>query len=397
MNYIKINLIIFFLVFGCSKREINNQKDIPQELKYLDNISILSVDEEILDSIELIQEVVFKSNDEVYIEGFTSGFDVDNRGRVFIAATMPNIIGIYAFNQDGKFLSRFANEGRGPGEYESINSIHIYEDQLFLFDPLLQKVGIFSTSDFKHIEDITLDLSLIKKKGELPAKGKPSDLLITDDGQLLIRFIDFGGRETSQNEEYYFELNQNGDILPNLLLKQKSYSYYYPDAPLSVPFLMPFSRSSIVAISNDNHFFSAWTENALIKVFDRNGNYESAFYIPTETVPVNMDMFNLSPLRKRTLDKYDLPKKWPKLRTMEFDDEGNLWVSLITKSDSTFKWIVLDKELKAVAHVSEPGDKYSNMVINKPSIIIKGGHLYVDNSDFYSNMIVKYKIIFITK
>lgn len=400
------NYLIYCFLFsnwfsvGCNdnrSEKIKTKQSIPDGIE---NVSVLPLNKDGLDSVTLFQENIFESNDEVFIDGYINFFTVDNKNRVLIAATIPGTVGIYAFEPDGTFITCFVEEGRGPGEYEGISSVEILEDKLILFDPRLQKIGIFSLDDFSHIKDISIDHRLLQERGQVPVNSKANKIVVLKNGDFLIRFRSMPKKELKHEpKEVYFRLSSDGVIQPDPVLQTKSFSYYYPDGQFNLPFTMPFTRSSILAISDKGQFYTSWTDEALIKIFDINGEYESAIHFPLEDAPVDIGEFELFPNEKRTLTKYKLPKNWQKLHTLEFDDEGQLWVSMITDSDSTFQWAVLDKQKNLIAKFKEQGDRKSYSINSKPNRLIKNKYFYKHefNLDKGIDRIVKYRIKFIER
>ncbi|REL33358.1 6-bladed beta-propeller [Rhodohalobacter sp. SW132] len=150
--------LIFVILIGCSeKQESSASPELPEHLKDIENLTLIAAAEGALpDTVELIRETVFESNDEVFMRGYISEMAVDENDRVFIAATIPGTVGVYVFDGDGEFIDKFIREGRGPGEYEAISSMQIVQDTLYIFDGRLQKMGQFSTQEFSHIRDMLL-------------------------------------------------------------------------------------------------------------------------------------------------------------------------------------------------------------------------------------------------
>lgn len=301
------------------------------------------------------------------------------------------------FDSEDKFIAQFASEGRGPGEYESISSMEIRENNLIIFDPRLQKMGVFSLCDFSHVKDISIDHSLLQKRNQLPANSKANKVLAKKNGDLLIHYRSLPGEGLKHEpKETYFRISNDGVVQPDPVLQLKSFSYFYPDGQFNLPFTMPFTRSSLLALYTDGRYFTTWTDKPQIKIFDENGDYESAIDFESKDVPVDMDDFELYPNEERTLSNYELPQSLQKFHTIEFDDEGRLWVAMITNIDSTFKWAVLNQKHKLVAKFYEPRSQKLYSITSKPNRHIKGGYFYTHEFSLDEDIdrIVKYEIEF---
>ncbi|WP_071594712.1 6-bladed beta-propeller [Gracilimonas tropica] len=396
-NYL---LLIICIICSCDKEvlEKTNNKNI--EHRDIENLTTIKLNRNHVDSVYLFRERTFESNDEVFIKGYINTFIVDDEERIFISASIPGTVGVYVFDSEGKFITRIANEGRGPGEYEGISSMDIWGNNLILFDPRLQKIGVFSLDDFSHVKDISIDHSLLQESNQIPVNSKANRVLAKRNGDLLIGYRSLPGEGLKHEpKETYFRLSNDGVIQPDPVLQLKSFSYYYPDGPLNLPFTMPFTRSSLLALCTDGRYFTTWTGKPEIKILNRDSDYESTIHFELKDVPVDMDDFELYPNEERTLSKYELPETWQKFHTIEFDDKGQLWVSMITNNDSTFKWAVLNKDNELIAEFKEKGSQKSYSVISKPNRIIRGGYFYSHefNMDKGIDRIVKYKIEFVKR
>ncbi len=142
-------LIIFTgMIIGCKKSntttEIKHavvnwtQSKSPILSDYVSHVSYIPL--ETLDSC-LIGEVkkIIKQNDRYYL--------LDNNQMLF------------TFDQNGLFISKIGNRGRGPGEYNDITDFDIdNESNAYLWDNSKRKMQIFSTKG-KRIKEIQFDIN----------------------------------------------------------------------------------------------------------------------------------------------------------------------------------------------------------------------------------------------
>ena len=127
-NILNISFILFVFLANSScekKAEEGLQNSL---LKTTDTATnIISLDTTYIPfDIELKREVIFGSNKDVFIDGYIGEIAVDDEDRVYITATKPGKIGIYVFDPDGSFITKFGQEGRGTGEFEAIGSISMH-------------------------------------------------------------------------------------------------------------------------------------------------------------------------------------------------------------------------------------------------------------------------------
>lgn len=160
------------------------------------------------------------------------------------------------------------------------------------------------------------------------------------------------------------------------------------------PFLAPFTRGSLFAISDSGIMYTAWTEELLIKKYGHNGIYQAAFYYPVIKSPLTISKIRMSDWKKRVVKKNLEHNTWPALNTMEIDNENRLWVSTITENDSTFDWWVLNENGELLAKLHWHGQRDDRSPGHKPLIRIKNGHFYDRERDVRNGIdrIKKFKV-----
>lgn len=135
MNKINLITILFFLILSCKHNE--KKANEPRNSSTLQNNSFQTINltdpsnlkiEDIIDSIHYIQ---LETNMECLIsnirkiEAFDNKFYIlDDKGA-----------GVYIFDNEGHFISKISNQGRGPKEYIKITDIN--------FDRLNKKTNRF--------------------------------------------------------------------------------------------------------------------------------------------------------------------------------------------------------------------------------------------------------------
>lgn len=94
----------FILSYGCTSsgdsQNPEEEPEIPDHIKQLENLSVYSPDEQSYDTVELVKEQVFESNMDVVISGTISELTIDDKDRVFIVGFQPGTAGIYANTED---------------------------------------------------------------------------------------------------------------------------------------------------------------------------------------------------------------------------------------------------------------------------------------------------------
>lgn len=385
-------------VVACDSNNYNQEYPGNRQLSETENQVLISLSKSSLDTVKLYKEAVFESNNDIFIEGYIRNIAVDDNERFFVASTRPGNIGIYVFNPDGSFLTKFLREGRGPGEYESLSSLHIVGDKLYVFDTRLQKIGIFSINGFKHIKDLLVDQSMLKESDEVAYEGMIANtLIVRNDSSFIVRLKSRPRNAPSfQPKEIYLQADTTGMLLPSPNLVVDSHTYYFPEGQFELPFPAPFNRSSLVAVDGDGKFYSNWTDKLKINIHNSEAKLLRSIFSPYENANLNLNELNFDRNMEETLYNYKLPNTWPAVHTMELDDEERLWVATITDSASEFTWFVLNTSGELLARFTKPGERSNRVVALRPMVVIKNGFFYEHERNLREGIdrVIKYKIEF---
>ena len=394
-------------MIGCGSEDkptTNAATAIPTYINSLENVAVYSLKEQLAsaDTIELIREAVFESNEEVYLEGgYINKMAIDDQGRVFIVSSNPGTVLIYVFGPNGEFITKFYREGRGRGESETIASIKIKEDKIYLLGSRLQKVLVYSAEDYSFIRDAVIRKdSVTDKKFNLL---RASDIFVDPENEVLLKMRSLS-IDDPLDKGFYYNISERGQILPDEILSQKRYDLNHykkeseeRDYGLRV-ITLPFHRSSLFMMSDSGYIYDAWTEDFLIKVYDSKGNYQRVIYYPYDNSGLNTEQLDIHESARKTFEDIEVPKVWPALHQMKIDDEERLWVATITDSDSTYQWYVLNRNGEMMAQFEYPGNRsfHSPMLYSPEFPIIKNGYFYAPEKDEYggSVRVIKYKIRF---
>lgn len=380
-NIYTVTLIaIMLFIFSCTNENqtVQNKYTLPSHIQELENLNIISTEHQVPDTVELFQEVVFESSDDVFLDGYINRIAIDEKERVYVGASRMGQASVYVFRPNGKFITKIGRYGRGPGEFENIRSMDIANNKLFLFCSSLQKVSVYSIEDFSHIRDMVIRNENENQSDSLINRLRVDRLFVTDDETVIVRLKTLAiYSDADERAMIYRKLKNDGTLESENLLKKERFKLYFPvNEGTDVPFTMPFTRSSLVAMTNDGHFFTNQTEEFLIKEYDSEGIYQRAFYYPLLNAPLNMRDFDLRKERQRAIDQYEMPDSWPVVHTLEMDNEGRMWIATISENDSTFQWHLLNQQGKILARFQLPGKRASRNAMSEPLIRIHNNYFY---------------------
>lgn len=397
----------FFLLFtGCSKEETDRtvkristkrNQSIPHHIRAVDNLKVYAADTEPAMGIQFKQEGNFGSTDDIIVTiGGPSGevARADEKGRVFVPDRQQ--FTIHVFNPDGSYLTQIGREGKGPGEFQSLTSMKIDSENLYVYDSLQLRILVFSLESLTLSHTVNLNVQTWSNIDELLVKG-PSHYFIRRDGTFLVRFApSIKYIENIKGEEYtysYFIINKEGEISSDEIFEQRGRPYFFTTFKGSrFSVTLPFTGKSLVALSSDDHIYAAWTDDFLIKVYSAEGKYLQAFYYPFKKSVIH---------RKELIKRYDigydtpqmqyiknteLPERWPALHSMHMDDKNRLWVSTIVDDPDIYQWWILSEQGELLARFTWPG--------NRSIEDIKNGYLYTRETEEETRLqtIVRYRI-----
>lgn len=391
------------LLAGCSdpnlKPDHTSQSAVSSESS--DRILIQLPDDPGPDTVELKRDMVFESNDDVYINGYIGEIAVDDRNRVYLSATLPGEIGIYVFNPDGSFATRLMREGRGPGELESISRMKIKDDRLYVLGSRLQKYVVYSLDDFSMIYDAVIKRDSIRDRTFSLLRA--TDLYISDSSNVLLKFRNHSVLDTLK-KDYFYNVDKAGQVQRQLILSQERPGFYpielgSPGKPLNLPLSLPFHRHSILKMSDSGNLYTAWTGEFEINVHSPGGEYLHTYYYPYKKSRLNVDSLGLNDTKRATIEGKIVPGFWPALHTFKIDEKERLWVATITESDSTFDWWVISHEGEVLAKFSFEGERAKRHPSIPETSLFRNGYYYKLERNIRAGIdrIVRYRIEFLSR
>lgn len=401
-------LIFGLTVIGCnSEIEQSSQPmtELPEQVQGLENVSVFSFEEQLADAdtVELVRETVFESNEDVFIEGYTSDIAIDDQDRVYIVGSVPGKVHVYVFEPDGEFITKFYREGRGRGESEVIASMAIKDDKIYLLGTRLQKYLVYSISDFSFVRDAVIKRdSVDDKKFSLI---RASDLYVDEQDRVIMKFRNLAFSDTL-GQIYYYQVSEDGQILPNEVFTQKKYGVYQYEMGLqnggsiTRPWSMPFNRGSQFSISQKGIIYDVWTEDFFIKMYNSDGDYLRAIYYPYNKNKLDTEKLDIHEDRKEAFEDEEVPSTWPAVHKIMVDEEERIWVASITDSDSTFQWFVLENTGELKAEFTFQGKRSERSPMFQWQFpIVKNGYFYTRERNLPEGIdrIVKYRIEFRAK
>lgn len=395
-----IGLIPLFLFLGCVTEKT---EDVPEHLVNIENLTVFPENPTPAVDIELIREVSFGENDEVFFGQIIEKMAVDDEGRVFIADMTENKVHIY--NSNGSYLQSIGRGGQGPGEFQRIGDLEIHDEKIHILDVQRLTISVFDLNTFGHIRDYDVSLqgdqdnqpSWISWAKEEGLFYSPANFFVRSDNTYFLLFTDQGvgwannldGRtyESSVYDPQTVGFSEHDllsfDWTGQVLVHEEGDG-------LMVLFRVPYKRGSLFDFSN-GQFVHGWSEEMLFRLYDENGEYQRAIYYPYSNAPIRFDDI----LKHYEGAGDDLihairidnqPETWPAFKSLTLDDESRLWISTITDDQENYEWWVLNEAGELLATFSWPR--------NRDLKYVKNGYAYTMERDMETGLqkVVRYNI-----
>lgn len=396
-------LFLVLIICSCTHNKKNDSSSISEtraSISSKDNIAqVFSLDRSSLSEVSFQKEAIIPNSDSIFIE-YISFIEVDNFGKVFAAESTPRSKSIYVFNDKGAFLRKIGKEGRGPGEFLMISDMKAKNGKLYVLDHKSYRISIYSLQGLSLLKTVSIsyqDSSL--EKGYILGDS----FFILSENLFLVNFKDPRSLNgDGSNYSGYYHVNDSGEIASKEVLSLKQPRYFVSDKEPGpgyvLPFTAPFSRSSLISVSDQGNIYTVWTDRFLVKKYNRDGEYLNTYKYPFDKVELSSSeaiSLIIGDKRKEIAKEGTLPDTWPAIHDMAVDNKSRLWVFIITDNDSSYGGWVLNKK-------GEPLKSFSWPSVRSNRHLTKLGRMVINNRFFYKvekkgstgiQQIVKYKFI----
>jgi hypothetical protein len=382
-NLILFTVVCCFIIAGCSSAP---KVEIPDHIKKLENLTVISPNTEAYYSIDFTRDAVFGESDEVVL-GEITDMAVGNSGGVFIADGDQNAI--HSYRPNGQYIQKMGQEGKGPGEFTGLHSVDHQDDRLYAFDEGQRRISVFDLSSLSF--STVIPLAQENRDADNLPNAIPSGFHVRSDGTLLVQFNDTFARGKGDTQQYtpYYLVDQEGKVISDKIHETKL-ADEIGNSDMMVFVRPPYGRRSLLETGPADNIYSSWTEDFLIKQYNSNGEYQQAIYYPYEKAPLNIsELVNEqydSKMVRDVVRNADSPSTWPAMNSMTVDDQSRLWISTITDDKETYQWWVISSEGELLAKFSWPRSHSLEEVTN--------GNVYTRETDEETGLeqIVRYSV-----
>lgn len=351
-------------------------------------------------SINILSQNQITIKQEFLIEddriGLVQGLDLDSNGNIYVGDLLSKKV--YKYSKDGKFVQEIGNRGFGPGEFQSISGMKIWNDTLFVCDGAQQKITAFSLKNKpKYIYEIKLPL--LEKGKLITGIGNERQGInifwVIDNSSFVILYGSYSSSENLNKEKFIeaYLVSRDGKFIKTSplfkILDREMIVVQSKNGFATAP--MPYGRSGCLNTYNDNIFYANNNED-IIHIFDAKSNTE-------RSLKVNIDRIFINPrLKENILDnlpdeilsilkksKTPFPEYFPLIENF-FVTKDRIWISTYTEEFKKLKWLIIDLSNK----------NRSELYLDSSIIFLKekDNYLYgIKTVQFGLQQIVKYKIV----
>lgn len=299
-----------------------------------------------------------EAQEDTIFFSWITGLDVHADGRIIVA---DRETAVYAFSDAGHLIRVIGGNGKGPGEFESIDGVSVGPgDSLFVLDSDLGRLSAFEPETHQLAYTVPVAGN---------SRSEPWELLgVTDAGFL----IEYSSAFWAPGSGEGLGLDEERRAIVNLVNKRGA---IVKDSVISLPdhekivnasgggisvASMPFGRTYSYDVGADGLLYSGWSDAIDIAMSTANGSTQGTIRRNHEAVPVTQEdidvyLADVSDFGKQMIASADLPKTMPAYETFTVDDQGRVWVKgYSTKDAPTTTWSVLSKEGAVVAEAVLP-------------------------------------------
>ncbi len=357
--------IICLFLFSCSLNgEREGQKANPDKGSVFVDGSLPSR------SIELYYEVSINQLDEPHIQ-LLYAIMTDDDGNIYWQDN--RVTKLHQYSPEGDYIRSFGGKGRGPGEFEYLESSSISGDAVIMLDLFSQLVHVFN----RHTGDL-MQSGTLEREIEM-ALFAPIHQVLAESDTTFIGIPQYSTRLEPDSISLH-RYTVSGRLMDDRLIRypagdalESSSGGVSRRSPTS------FTAKSEIALLPGGGFVHSYAAEPIFYIYDMNGDLRQSIYLETE--PVKLTREHIDRLIEKSHPMIDLasavrdadrvPDFWPFWINFHVDKNGHLWIEMNIDPPDEQEWWV----------VSQDGD-----LLAKTQFSDKGTLWHVGNDDLYLNI-----------
>lgn len=223
MRNLFFTVVVIVTVVACTAKDRRDSLYIPSK------ISDIEIEENIFleEWVDSVKYVPLETNDSCLIEDITQACYVKGRWVIFDYMSQA----IYLFNQDGSFIRKVGNRGRGAEEYLRASNIMVDNTT---GDIVVYSSGrvLYYTNDGNFKKSVTLN-----RVSEYPIRN----IGLIDDGHFICYTYDYSDESAGVEGSGVWELDADGNFIRSYCVQNPTY-----------PVLMNLTSPYITTVGDEN-------------------------------------------------------------------------------------------------------------------------------------------------
>lgn len=395
---VSVAILSFLAAAACSGN--GSMQEVPETVRGMENVTIYSSsDVSEADTLYLIQEEVFGSDEDVFIRSI-GNFTVDENGKVFLVDGVFGNKTVRMYASDGKHIKKLGEPGQGPGDFSGPCCLQIKDGLLHVYDGGVSRLTQYDAENGELLSIKAIDFDLMEGGGQVKGMRFTGYHFINDEELLLSFWLPQKYFDTEPGTIYLYSADSDWNKLESEVAVMDQIIESWGDwQGRRIMKFYPFFPKPLYTVTSSGRIFIARSDEFLIEEISKDGRVVGGFYYPTEKMPVIRDhaIESSNVMEKNIASNLELPENWPVIQSMFADDQDNLWISIFTDVDDVIEWRVLEPDGRIIARFNRPGDRFAY------PLPTAGLHKVIRNGAFYERetnpetglqQVVRYRINF---
>lgn len=285
--------------------------------------------------------------------------DVDSKGQIYVADWPSKYVRVLSPN--GDLLRTIGRSGKGPGEFAYVSNVQILPgDSLLVYDQNLGRITVFTP----HSEEVAYTTNLVT--ADLPP---PDFAEKTSQGSIVAWYVrGFSLRDDpamdNQRKVVVRLLGTDGSVLRDSVLVVPSSEALVArsNGGFTLDGSPPFGRDFVIDLGPENRIYYGSTDSLKIGIFTLQGQRVGGFSTPYEPPPVtDQDVEDAFAAKSeswreefRRVFEESVPETWPAFENFVVDDQGRLWIGLLTPTGEPTQWVAFNESGTRICSATLP-------------------------------------------
>ncbi|HST58767.1 MAG TPA: hypothetical protein VLK84_08770 [Longimicrobium sp.] len=282
---------------------------------------------------------------------------VDSRGQIYVGDLFGQIVVV---GGDGRMSRRLGRTGAGPGEYQSIGTVHaLAADSLYVYDGYAQRVTVYAP----HSDRVAYTTRLSQ-----PDYSFPMDVEPLGASSMIGHFRRINGDVPiagQQRDDVIRLLGRDGSVVRDTVITVTEPDVVEVHTATGQGYFLPqFARQTLVRWGSDTRIYSLWTDSARVHIHDTQGRPQGSFAVELGVSRLPLLATTIDSVaqanaaagltRKALSDAFHARwQTWPLVQDMLVDDQSRIWILPVTHAPQV-NWLAFDARGKQLASVQLP-------------------------------------------